>query len=151
MTERQASRSAWLSLSGTSLLHQQAQRCDNHTTYSPFIIISFSFLALKGLLLQGPSLSDCWHTTRLVPLSVSSPVTGEQEREKRQIEVYLLNKRRRQREGVKKHAHEIRLLKIEQGCCYVHGHEYMKSESTRTMWISICCCHGLTLSMIVGG
>lgn len=31
---------------------------DNHTTYSPFIIISFSFLALKGLPLQGPLLSE---------------------------------------------------------------------------------------------
>lgn len=38
----------------TSLLHQQAQLADNHTAHSPFIIISFSFLALKGLLLLEP-------------------------------------------------------------------------------------------------
>lgn len=57
VTEQQALRSAWLSLSRSRLLQQQAQLSDNHTTYSPFIIINFSFLALKGLPLQGPSLS----------------------------------------------------------------------------------------------
>lgn len=57
VTERQAPRSVWLSLSRSSLLQQQAQLSDNHTTYSPFIIINFSFLALKGLPLLGPSLS----------------------------------------------------------------------------------------------
>lgn len=66
--ESKVSHSAWLSLSGTSLLHQRAQRCDNHTTYSPFIIISFSFLALKGLSLQGPTLSDYWYTLQFVSL-----------------------------------------------------------------------------------
>lgn len=106
VTEHRASCSAWLSLSGTSLLHQQAQHCDNHTTYSPFIIISFSFLALKGLPLQGPSLSDRWHSTRLVSpssaLSISSPIMGELEKEKRTVteadrEARLLNERKRWR------------------------------------------------------